>query len=167
VLSLYQFSEDEQVNEMCLKKVFCILLPSLEARRQTATKAEYVCVATKEEDMFRRGVALVLPILLAMAVVVPVTARAASTNNRTSVNASMGLLAPLMLGGKSLKPGNYAVSADDTKVTFKSNGKMVAEAAIQWKDSATQSKSDNVVAEGNQIREIHFRGKTRYAQVTE
>ena len=117
--------------------------------------------------MFRRGVALVLPVFLALAVVVPIAARAASTNNGNSITTSMGLLNALSLGGKTLKPGQYEVTADDAKVTFKSNRKMMAEAAIQWKDAPTKSSSDNVVTDGDRIREIHFHGKTRYALVME
>jgi len=117
--------------------------------------------------MFRRGVALVLPAFLSLVLVVPNVARAASTNNGDLVNASLGLLNALSLGGKTLKPGQYEVTADDTQVTFKSGGKMVAQAAIEWKDAPTKSTSNNVVAEGDRIREIHFHGKTRYALVME
>jgi hypothetical protein len=117
--------------------------------------------------MFRRGVALALPAFLALVLVVPIAARAASTNNGDLVNASLGLLNALSIGGKTLKPGEYEVSADDTKVTFKSGGKMVAQAAIQWKDAPTKSATNNVVSDGDRIREIHFHGKTRYALVME
>jgi hypothetical protein len=116
--------------------------------------------------MLRRSLTLVLPVFLALAVV-PIVARAASASNGSSTSASMSLLMSSSLAGKSLKPGNYAVTADDTKVTFKLDGKMVAEASIQWKDGTVKSNTDTLVKDGDRIREIHFRGKTRYAEVTE
>ena|ERR1700722_1858271 len=115
--------------------------------------------------MVRRGVAFALPVFLALAAVVPIAVRAASTNNGNSINTNMSLLSEASLAGKSLKPGDYAVMADDTKVTFKLDGKMVAEASIQWKDGTAKPSTDRIVKEGDQIREIHFRGRTRYAEV--
>jgi hypothetical protein len=117
--------------------------------------------------MFRRGVALALPVFLVLAVFVPIASRAASTNNGDTIHASMSFLTAKSLAGKGLKPGSYAVTADDTKVTFNSGGKMIAEASIQWKDGTAQAKSDNIVTDGDRIREIHFRGKTRYVTITE
>ncbi len=117
--------------------------------------------------MFRRGVALALPAFLALAAVAPIAARAASTNNGNSTKASMALLMSMSLGGKTLKPGNYSVTVDDSKVTFKLDGRMVAEASIQWKDGTVRSNTDTVVNDGDRIREIHFRGQTRYVEVME
>jgi hypothetical protein len=117
--------------------------------------------------MFRRGVALALPFFLALAVFVPIAASARSANNGDTIHASMSFLTPKSLAGKNLKPGSYAVIADDTKITFNAGGKMVAEASIQWKDGAAPAKSDNIVTDGDQIREIHFRGKTRFAAIAE
>lgn len=114
--------------------------------------------------MVRSGLASVLMVYLALAAVVPV---AVCASNENSMNASMSLFGATSLAGKNLKPGNYAVTADDTKVTFKMDGKMVAEAAIQWKDGTVKPSTDRIVTDGEKIREIHFRGKTRYAQVTE
>jgi hypothetical protein len=117
--------------------------------------------------MLRRGVALALPAFLALAAVVPLAARAASTPNGSTINTYMSLLMGASLAGKSLKPGSYAVAADDSKVTFKMDGKMMAEASIQWKDGTTKPPTDRIVTDGDRIREIHFRGKTRYAEVME
>ena len=117
--------------------------------------------------MVRRGVTLALPLLLALAAIVPIAARAGSASTGNSINASMSLLMARTLAGKNLKPGSYAVSVDDTKVTFKQDGKMVAEASIQWKDGTEKSNTDMIISQGDQIREIHFRGKTRYAAVME
>lgn len=118
--------------------------------------------------MLRRVVALALPAFLALAVVmVPVAARAGSANNGSSINTNMSLLLGASLAGKSLKPGSYEVAADDSKVTFKMAGKMVADASIQWKDGTVKSSTDRIVTDGDRIREIHFHGKTRYAEVAE
>ena len=69
--------------------------------------------------------------------------------------------------GKELKPGDYAVSADETHVQLSMNGKVVAEAPVQWKDETSKAKYSTFVSQGNKITEIHFGGKTRFVTIAE
>ena len=41
-------------------------------------------------------------------------------------------------GRQELKPGTYRVTADDSKVTLTLDGKVVAEAPVQWKDETNK-----------------------------
>ena len=58
-------------------------------------------------------------------------------------------LAPLTLGGKSLKPAaTTAVTADDTKVTFKRTGKWWRRPPSNGRTQPAKSDMSNVVADG-------------------
>jgi hypothetical protein len=114
--------------------------------------------------MSRRGVNAVAPILIALALAMPLAARAVA-NGSKPLSATMDILSAASLGGKQLKPGTYTVTADDTKVTVSQNGKMVAEAPVQWKDETSKARYSNIVTVGDQVTEIHFGGKMRYVTV--
>ena|SRR5579863_1360065 len=116
--------------------------------------------------MSRRKVTSLLPIFIAILLAMPLAARTASANNSKSTNANMDILSQVSLNGKQLKPGSYVVSVDDTKVTLSMNGKVVAEAPVQWKDEASKSRYTNIVASGDQVKEIHFSGKMRYVEIS-
>lgn len=66
------------------------------------------------------------------------------------------------IAGKSLKPGTYSVVADETNVKFSLDGKLMAEAPAQWKDAPTKAAQNSLVLDGEEIREIHFGGRTRF-----
>jgi hypothetical protein len=70
------------------------------------------------------------------------------------------------LAGKDLKPGTYQVSADGSKMTISRDGKVMAEAPIEWKDGQSKASYTSVVTDGNQITEVHFDGKAKYISVT-
>jgi hypothetical protein len=70
------------------------------------------------------------------------------------------------LAGQEIKPGDYTVSASDTQLTISKNGKVIAQAPVQWKDQANKAQYSTIVADGNKIKEVHFGGKTRYVEVT-
>jgi hypothetical protein len=108
-----------------------------------------------------------LPILVALVLAVPLAARDVSANNSKATNATMDVLSQVVLAGKTLKPGSYTVSADDSKVTVTRDGKVIAEAPVQWRDETNKSKYSNIVTVGDQVKEIHFSGKMRYVEVTE
>ena len=116
--------------------------------------------------MFRRGVISKLPVLAAATLVLVFGARIANANGSHLIKASVDLISAGSLAGISVPAGNYSVTADDSKVMFQANGKMVAEAAIEWKDGTAKPELSNLVLDGTKIREIHFRGQTRYAVVT-
>lgn len=117
--------------------------------------------------MSRRRLNFALPILIALVLVMPLAARAAGDQTSKSTKASMDVLTQTSLAGKQIKPGTYVVTADDSKVTLSMNGKVVAEAPVQWKDETTKVKSSNFVSVGDQIKEIHFGGKMRYVEIAE
>jgi hypothetical protein len=82
------------------------------------------------------------------------------TSTTVSVQNSM------WLAGQEIKPGDYTVSANETQLTISRNGKIVAQAPVQWKDETSKARSSTVVADGNKIKEVHFGGKTKYVEVS-
>jgi septal ring-binding cell division protein DamX len=118
--------------------------------------------------MTRRGINVVLSMLVALALALPLAARVdKSKDAKSTASASMDLLNSATLAGKQLKPASYTVKVDETKVTFLQNGKVIAEAPVQWKDAANKAQYSSIVTDGNQIREIHFGGKTRYVEISQ
>jgi hypothetical protein len=116
--------------------------------------------------MSRRGVNLVVRILVVVALAMPLAARAFGANGSKSTSATMDILSSVSLNGKQLKPGTYTVTADDTKVTIAQNGKVLAEAPVEWKDETSKPANSNIVTNNSAVTEIHFSGKMRYVQVT-
>lgn len=116
--------------------------------------------------MLRRVVLFTLPLFVAAALVLSAGASVAHANGSNLIKATMELISSGSLAGISLPAGTYSVTADDSKVMFQANGKMVAEAAIQWKQASAKADASNLVLDGNDIKEIHFRGQARYAIVT-
>ena len=70
------------------------------------------------------------------------------------------------LGGQEIKPGDYTVSATETQLTISRNGKVIAQAPVQWKDEASKARYSTIVSDGNKIKEVHFGGKTKYGEVS-
>ena len=110
---------------------------------------------------------VVLPIFVALMLLMALTARATAANDSKVTSAQMDFLDAVSLGGTQISPGTYSVIVDDSKVTVKQGGKMIAEAPIQWKDQARKAPYSNIVTVGDQVTEIHFGGKTRYAAITQ
>ena len=117
--------------------------------------------------MAHRRMNLVLTILAALALAMPVVARADDSKTIKSVSrVAVDLHSSATLAGKDLKPGTYQVSADDSKMTISRDGKVVAEVPIEWKDGQGKASYTSVVTDSNQITEVHFGGKARYIAVT-
>jgi hypothetical protein len=116
--------------------------------------------------MSRRGINLMLAAFAALVMALPVAARHDANDSKSTVKASMDLLQPTTLGGTQLKPGSYSVTADDSKVTLYRDGKVVAEAPVQWKDGSNKSRYSAIVTEGDQVKEIHFNGKSKYVEIS-
>jgi hypothetical protein len=113
-----------------------------------------------------RGRSLVLTVLAALTLGLPIAARNGDTNaTKAIVTMSVDLSSPATLGGTALKPGGYFVRADGAKVTLSRGGKVVAEAAVEWKDAAGKAEYSSIVKEGDQITEIHFGGKAKYVVI--
>lgn len=114
-----------------------------------------------------RKVEFLLPILVALVLAMPLAARDVRADNSKSTKVTMDILNEVSLAGKQLKPGTYTVSANDSKVTLAKDGKVVAEAAVRWKDETSKAKYSNIVTVGEQVKEIHFDGKMRYVEIAE
>ena len=84
--------------------------------------------------MSRRGMNIVLSALAALALALPAAARHEGNDNKSTVKTSMDILQPMTLGGTQLKPGSYSVTADESKVSLFRDGKLVAQAPVEWKD---------------------------------
>jgi hypothetical protein len=116
--------------------------------------------------MSRRPLSFALSVFVALAIAMPIVARGAYAKD-SKTTATLDIFNATTLAGKQLEPGTYRLSADDSKVTFERNGKMIAEAPIQWKDETSKSRFTNIVTESDKITEIHFGGKMRYIQIAE
>jgi hypothetical protein len=115
-----------------------------------------------------RSVNRVVTVFAALVMLVAIVAQTApAKDTKAGVSATMSLLNPATFAGKQLKPGDYAVSADETHVKLSMNGKVVAEAQVQWKDETSKAKYSAFVSENNKITEIHFGGKTRFVTIAE
>lgn len=114
--------------------------------------------------MSRRS-SFVLSALAALAVAMPIAAGVAAAKEKPTT-VTLDLFEAATLGGKNLKPGTYRIEADDSKVTLQVDGKVVAEAPVQWKDETSKPAYSKVVTENKQIKEIHFSGKMRYVEIS-
>lgn len=115
----------------------------------------------------RRPLLSVLSILAALAVAMPIVARDASAKNPKAAVTTMDILRAATLGGKQVESGTYTIEADESTVTILHNGKMVAQASVQWKDEPSKAKISKIVIDNNRIKEIHFGGKMRYIEVAD
>jgi outer membrane usher protein FimD/PapC len=124
-----------------------------------------VILILEEKTMARRGWNLLLPVVVALLIAMPLAARDNAKNGKATT-AEVELLSPASVSGKMLKPGTYRVTADDSKVTLTLNGKVVAEAPVEWKDETNKHNQSQIVTTDDQVKEIHFGGKMRYVAIT-
>lgn len=118
--------------------------------------------------MSRHSMKQIFTILAALVLLVSISAQIApAKDTKAGVNTTMSLLNPTTLAGKNLKPGDYAVTVDDTHVKLSMNGKVIAEAPVQWKDETSKARFSAFVINDNKITEIHFGGKTRFVTIAE
>jgi hypothetical protein len=112
----------------------------------------------KKEDAMRvslRSLTAVIALVLGFALAAPVFAKPTSATVTLSHSAKVA--------GATLAPGEYRVVLDDTKATFKQNGKVVAEATGQWKKANSRDLADGIVRDGDdRILEIHLEGRDSY-----
>jgi hypothetical protein len=99
----------------------------------------------------------VIAVVLALALAVPAFA--------DSYKRNLTLADPAKLGGTELKPGNYALQFDGSKITLKQGRKVVAEAAAEWVDVKFESRGDTVVIDKGVITEVRIEGKKRVIRV--
>jgi hypothetical protein len=147
-------------------KSFVILLSPCKPPRLSVCEGQ-----TKSEEevkMSRHSRKQIFTILAALVLLVSISAQMApAKDTKAGVNTTMSLLNPTTLAGKDLKPGDYAVTVDDTHVKLSRNGKVVAEAPVQWKDETSKARFSAFVINDNKITEIHFGGKTRFVTIAE
>jgi hypothetical protein len=124
-----------------------------------------VILILEEKTMARRGLNLLLAVFVALLIAMPAAARDNAKNGKAT-SAEVELLSPASVAGKMLKPGIYRVTADDSKVTLTLNGKVVAEAPVEWKDETNKHNNSQIVTTDDQVKEIHFGGKMRYVAIT-
>lgn len=117
--------------------------------------------------MSRRGLGFAVSILSALAIATPLVARANAGKDTKSISAQMDIVKDATIGGKEVKAGTYDVKVNETKVTLSRNGKVVAEAPVQWKDASSKSSYSAIVIDGGAVKEIYFNGKSRYAQISD
>jgi hypothetical protein len=116
--------------------------------------------------MSRNRMKCVLSILAALALALPLAARSSpGKSSKSTARASMELTKDATVGGKQVKAGTYDVKAGESTLTLVRNGKVVAEAPIEWKDEPSKSVYSSIIVDGGAVKEIHFMGKNRYAQV--
>lgn len=117
--------------------------------------------------MLRRSKCFVMTAVAGVVLMIASGAHAFAAGKKGAAATTLDVLNVVSLGSKQLKPGTYEVTADDTKVKFALDGKVVAEAAAQWKDGGAKSKYSTILASDGKIKEIRFAGKDRYLEITE
>ena len=115
--------------------------------------------------MFRRGVIFPFVVLAGLLVALPLVAAEMPAAKSKTTTTTVDVLKPLTLAGQQLKPGTYSVSADDSTVTLQLDGKMVAQAPVQWKNETSKAQYSGVVAVDGVVKEIHFGGKMKYVTI--
>ena len=116
--------------------------------------------------MSRHGIGYIFAVLAALALAMPLAAHNNAGKDSAIVKATVAISDDATLGGKQLKAGTYDVKADETKVTLSLNGKVVAEAPVQWKDEQSKSQYSSIKVDSGSVKEIHFNGKARYAEIS-
>ncbi|HEX5423035.1 MAG TPA: hypothetical protein VFW94_05750 [Candidatus Acidoferrales bacterium] len=94
----------------------------------------------------------------------PLAALSSAAKSKTT-RATMDLLADASVAGTQVKAGTYDVVANESTLKMTHNGKVVAQAPIEWRDEQSKQQRSSIVAESGRIIEVHFGGKTRYAQI--
>lgn len=118
--------------------------------------------------MSRTRTSHVLAVLAFLALATPAMTRAdGAKNSKPTASATLDLVNDAVIGGKQVKPGTYDVKASESKLTLLRDGKVIAESAIQWKDEESKSTYSSIIVESGAVKEVHFKGKARYAQLSE
>lgn len=100
--------------------------------------------------------------VLALAISIPALAASKKKSDPKPIaRSTFQLIGEETLGGTPLKAGVYVVTADESKVSFWRNDKLVAEAPVAWQDLLEPTARNTVVLDSGKIHEIRFAGKTR------
>ncbi|HEV2491261.1 MAG TPA: hypothetical protein VGT03_15765 [Candidatus Acidoferrales bacterium] len=107
-----------------------------------------------------------LAVALALVLAIPALAASkAKKDPKPIVRSNFELVGNEMLNGTALKPGIYVVTADESKVTFWRDDKLVAEAPIQWQTLMEVTARNTLVLDSGKIQEIRFAGRARSVKV--
>jgi len=117
--------------------------------------------------MLRRSKLFVTTAVAGVLLIMAAGAHASAGAKKGDTATTLDVLSTVSLAGTQLKPGSYRVTADETKVTFALNGKVVAEAAAQWKDGKAKAQFSAIVATDGKIKQIRFAGNDRYLEITD
>lgn len=71
------------------------------------------------------------------------------------------------VGSTKLNAGDYDIKVDGSNATFSSNGRVVAQAPVQWKDASAKAATSSLDYDSGKVVGIHFKGKTRFAEVSQ
>ena len=105
-------------------------------------------------------------IIAVMAFSIPfISSTSLAKDVKSGLKATIYVSSNVTLGGKELKPGDYQFTADDTSLKVTHDGKLVAEAPIQWQDGQSKAANSSLVVEGSQVKEVRFGGKAKSAVV--
>lgn len=117
--------------------------------------------------MSRDRINFVLAAVVAVALSMPLAAWSnTGKDSKSKASASMDLLKDATIAGKQVKAGTYDVKANGSTITLVRDGKVVAEAPIEWKDEQGRSSYSSIVIDSGTVKEVHFNGKARYAEVS-
>jgi hypothetical protein len=103
-------------------------------------------------------------ILAALALALPLAARAGAAKDKSIARATILVLTDSSLAGNKVKAGTYDVVANESTLKLMQKGKVVAETPISWKNEQAKSPYSAVVAENGSITEVHFSGQKRFAE---
>lgn len=119
--------------------------------------------------MLRRNIFTIAVVACVLALVPTIsfasTAKFATVSAKSSHRVTISVTQDHTLAGKTVKEGTYQLSMDDSTIAFMANGKVVAEASGEWKDSPAKASYNYVRVEGDAIKEVHLAGQTRYFSV--
>jgi hypothetical protein len=105
-----------------------------------------------------------LAVALTLAISIPALASSkAKKYPKPIAQATVQLVGNEMLGSTALKAGAYFITADESKVSFWHEDKVVAEAPITWQGLFEPVLQNTIVIDSGKIKEIRFAGKTRSA----
>jgi hypothetical protein len=90
-----------------------------------------------------------------------------SKDSAATLKTSLIIADRVTFAGTQLKPGNYEVVARESKITVSRDGQKIAEAGAEWRDEMHAPRSSSIVLDGNQVKEVHFAGKTKYIALTQ
>lgn len=116
--------------------------------------------------MTRSRINHALVVLAALALAMPLAASPNKKDSKSNVHATMDFTSNANLAGQQVRSGTYDVKASETTLTLTRGGKVIAEAPIEWKEETSKQKYSSVIVEGGAVKEIHFNGQSRYAQIT-